>query len=266
MFGRLTYKWRKFYDDDFDWKTYTADSYRRRVKQDIETAFLAIAEPGDLSFDAATGTLQAKGKSLHPNHTAILEAIGRLQPASVLEVGCGGGDHVANAAMVFPDIAVSGTDRGATQLELARKRHPHLAERFALQDATMPISRHWPRAEFVYTQAVIMHIHTAVSHFVALANLFHQSSQTVLLMENMQCHNFLDDIRGLMDGGHIPWDDLHMHRFEGSSGAAGLLLSRSALDLPMARDDAEFRAHVKPSPKRLKRADEDSARATFGAA
>ncbi|MCB1362539.1 MAG: hypothetical protein KDK02_00350 [Rhodobacteraceae bacterium] len=264
LFGQLFYKRRKYYDDDFDWENYTADSYQRRLKGDVEAEYRAISTEGQLHYDAATGHVTSQGDPIHPNQQLILEAIGQLAPASVHEVGCGGGDHVANAAALFPHVGITGGDRGASQLDLALSRHPQLAGRIGLQDITMPFSHRWPAPDMVYTQAVIMHIHTAVSHFVAIANMVRMARKHVLLVENRQCHNFLRDIRALHDGGHLDWDSLHLHLFEGSGGARAILLAREALDYPVLESDAQLRAGLKPSVRRLKRADEDSARGLFG--
>jgi hypothetical protein len=262
--GRLFYKSRKFYDDDFDWNTYTADSYERRLVGVVERDSQAVAKSGELSYDEANGCVVSTGRPIHPNQQVILEAIGRLKPTSVHEVGCGAGDHLANGKALYPTIRFSGADRGQTQLDLAAKRHPELAESLSLQDLTMPFSHHWPRADFVYSQTVLMHIHTAVSHFVALANMVNSANQFVLLMENQQCHNFVADISNLWGGGHFNWSSLHMYQFDGSSGARAILLSKEELDLPILNSDAQLRQGLKPSKRRLKRAEEDSARGMFG--
>lgn len=264
MLKRLFYKSRRFYDDDFDWESYTADSYERRLKGDVEPLYKAISGEGDLSFDAVSGQVAVQGEALHPNVQLILETIGQLAPESVHEVGCGGGDHVAHAARLFPGIRVTGGDRGHTQLSLALSRHPELAGRLGVQDITMPFSHQWPRADLVYSQAVIMHIHTAVSHFVALANMVRQARDHVLLVENVQCHNFVADLRALAAGGHLDWEQVHLYRVRGSTGAQGILLSRQELDRPVLASDAELRRDERVSPRRLKRSDEDSARALTG--
>lgn len=264
IISRLFYKSRKFYDDDFDWNNYTADSYERRIKTDIESEFQAIVAKDQVSFDAASGTVSVQGTDMHPNHLLILEAIGQLQPASVHEVGCGGGDHVANGQTLFPDIRFSGGDRGATQLDMARRRHPALSDVFTLQDITMPLSRHWPRANLVFSQAVLMHIHTAVSHFVGLTNLVNTSERYVLMMENYQCHNFVAEMQALHAGGHLDWPDLFIYRFNGSTGARAVLLSKEKLDMDEITSDAQMREGLKTSPRRLKRCQEESARGTYG--
>ncbi len=264
LLKRLNYKNRKYYDDDFDWENYTDDSYHRRLKNDIESKFLTIAGPDDLTFDRSTGILSTKDRGIHPNHSAILEVIGQLQPETVHEIGCGAGDHVANANIVFPDIQTSGSDRGDSQIALAQKRHPDLSDTFGVLDATMPYSRFWPRADLVYSQAVIMHVHTAVSHFVALSNMFAMANKYVFLMENLQCHNFVSDIQNLHDGGHTSWETMYIYQFDGSTGARGVLLSKEKLNYPALTSDAELRKGLKFSKRRIKRSEQDSERGIFG--
>lgn len=264
MFKRLLYKNRKFYDDDFDWDNYTADSYARRVSNDIETQFITELDPTLVAVDRKAGRVELGGQLLHPNHQLILDAIAKLAPNSVHEVGCGGGDHVANATRVFPEVSVSGGDRSVQQLQFALKRHPELNGKIGIQDITMPFSNQWPQVEFVYTQAVIMHIHTAVSHLIGLTNLFRISSKYVLLVENVQCHHFVETLKALKSGGHIPWSEIFLHRFDGSTGASGILVSKEELDLPTLGSDSVLREGLKPSRRRLKRATEDLSRGQFG--
>jgi SAM-dependent methyltransferase len=200
---------------------------------------------------------------MHPNHQLLLDAIAYLRPTSVHEVGCGGGDHVANITRLFPECAVSGGDRGLTQLEMAADRHPEIQSKLGLQDITMPFSTNWPKVDLVYTQAVIMHIHTAVSHLVALSNMFCCAKKHVLLVENNQCHNFVKDIMALHSGGHSPWQNVQLYIFE-RNGARGIIASNQTLDLPILNSDAELRGGIKPSQRRLKRSNDDSARGLFG--
>lgn len=260
---RFLYKTRKFYDDDFDWNTYTASSYARQLDKISKTHGM-IASEGELSFDPATGTVSPGTPPLHENALLIMEAIGQLRPATVHEAGCGGGDHLGNASRLFPDIGFSGGDRSDGQLALLRERHPHLADKVLLQDLTMPFSENWPRADLVYTQAVIMHIHTAVSHFVAMSNMMRMANKYVLWMENVQCHEFVAEIRALHAGGHSGWPALHLYEFNGSHGARAILASKAPLDYPGLVDDAQLRRDVKRSDRRLKRSAEGLARATFG--
>lgn len=260
---RLFYKTRKFYDDDFDWDTYTSSSYARQLDK-ISKEHDMIAETDTLSFDAQSGKVTFTGTSLHENVITILEAIGQLQPASVHEAGCGGGDHLGNGSTLFPNITFTGGDRSEGQLALLKQRHPQLANSVILQDLTMPFSNKWPKAELVYSQAVLMHIHTAVSHLVAFANMINQSTKHVLLMENYQCHNFVEEAQALFDGGHTNWPKMNIYRFDGSQGARAILLSQEDLDFPTLSTDAQIREGLKVSERRLKRGQDDFERATFG--
>jgi len=263
MLKRLFYKNRRFYDDDFDWDNYTRDSYARRIKNDIESEYVTKVDPSQAKIDFASGRVRLKGVNMHPNHQLLLDAIAHLHPASVHEVGCGGGDHVANITRLFPECAVSGGDRGLSQLKMAADRHPELQGKLGLQDITMPYSSHWPKADLVYSQAVIMHIHTAVSHLVALSNMFRCAKKHVLLVENTQCHNFVEDIMALHCGGHLLWKNMQLHVFE-RHGARGILATNQTLDMPVLSSDTQLREGIKPSQRRLKRSNDDSARGIYG--
>ena len=108
-----------------------------------------------------------------------------------------------------------------------------------------------------------MHIHTAVSHLVALSNMFRCAKKHVLLVENIQCHNFVEDIMALRAGGHLPWQNMQLHIFE-RYGARGILASNQILDLPVLSSDTQLREGIKPSQRRLKRSNDDSARGLYG--
>ncbi|MEM7439373.1 MAG: class I SAM-dependent methyltransferase [Pseudomonadota bacterium] len=265
ILNRFLYKTRKFYGDDFDWDTYTETSYARRLKV-VDKDYSTIAPDGTLTFDPETGSVGGCNPPLHPNIVLLLEAIGQLQPASVHEVGCGGGDHVSNGSRLYPEIRYSGSDRSQGQLDLLHERHPNLKADITLQDLTMPYSENWPRADLVYSQAVIMHIHTAVSHLVALSNMFRMADKYVLLVENILCHDFVAEIQGLHAGGHTGWDALHLYQFKGSAGSWCILASKEPLDYTPLKSDAQIREGVPPSDRLSKRAKEDFERATFGPA
>ena len=146
---------------------------------------------------------------------------------------------------------------------MAADRHPEIQSKLGLQDITMPYSANWPKVDLVYTQAVIMHIHTAVSHLVALSNMFCCAEKHVLLVENNQCHNFVEDIMALHSGGHLLWQTLRLYIFE-RNGARGIIASNQTLDLPILNSDVELRQGIKPSQRRLKRSNDDSARGLYG--
>lgn len=199
----------RFFNDDFNWETYTRDKYGPQIEM-LEGQFNLHVDPS-ARFDAETQKLLTPNCHLHPNSHTLYETVGKLAVNSTIEVGCGGGDHLRNLKQLYPSMSVRGGDRSEGQLAFLRDRNPDIADDVFVQDITMPLSTKWPRAQLVYSQAVIMHIKTAVSHLVALSNMFHLADDYVVLMENYGCHPFVDDIRMLHEGGQIPWDQVHFH-------------------------------------------------------
>ncbi len=173
------------------------------------TAILALTNR--VYYDRDVAELKVGDAFVHPNHHSIYDIVGKLGVTSVFEVGCGGGDHLRNLHLLYPETTVRGGDRSTEQLRFLKQRNPEVAEQAMLQDITMPFSTQWPKAELVYSQAVIMHIKTAVSHLNALANMFKLAEKYVVLMENYGCHPFVDDVKRLHEGGHIGWNDVHFH-------------------------------------------------------
>ena len=97
-YGRLAPLWRLVQQrDDFDWTRYTGESYQNELVA-LEREHTILLKP----TDAANGQIVIQGKPLHPNHRLIYETVLRLQPRSILEVGAGGGDHLANLSTLFP--------------------------------------------------------------------------------------------------------------------------------------------------------------------
>jgi trans-aconitate methyltransferase len=158
----------------------------------------------------------------------------------VHEIGCGAGYHLHNLARIYPDLRISGGDRSTAQIGLLKQRSPEVADRVIVQDITMPMSSQWPRADLVYTQAVLMHIQTAVSHLVGLANIINLADRFVILMENYGRHHFTDDIKRLADGGHLDWPEVNFHYLPVAGRPYCLVLAKGACDLPRLTDYASL--------------------------
>ncbi len=226
-----------FGGDDFDWRAYSRD-YRAEL-QSIERTNATRLEAG--AYRYADGALTHRaGLPLHPNHRLLYETVLQLQPRSVFEVGCGGGDHLANLHLLDPSIELHGGDRSTDQLALLRERSPDLPADVQVLDITLPHSSRLPVVDVAYTQAVLMHIQTGNGHLVGLANLFRIARGQVVLVENWRRHRFLEDVRRLHDEGRIPWPEVHayLHRSPELDHRPHLMvLSATELELERLRDD-----------------------------
>lgn len=202
--------WAESYSgDDYNWNIYTKE-YSTELES-ISQRYSPQLEPGDYEF-VESSLVQRKSKlPLHPNHRLLYETLLQLKPSSVVEAGCGGGDHLHNLRVLEPGLQIAGVDRSPEQLELLKVRAPAIFPDTRVFDLTLPFSSHLPQADIAFTQAVLMHIHTGHGHLVALANLFRLARRQVILMENWTRHPFFDDIRRLHEEGMIAWPALNIY-------------------------------------------------------
>lgn len=227
-----------FADDDYDWRNYNQE-YRGELKA-IEREHTLRLRPGD--FEYAGGTLRtgASVLPLHPNHRLLYETLLQLSPRSVIEIGCGGGDHLHNLSLLAPGVELHGVDRDEKQLRFLRERSPGLRADLRQLDITLPFSESLPRVDIAYTQAVLMHLKTGNGHLVALSNLFRMAERQVVLMENWVSHPFVSDIRFLHRERMLPWREVHFcfRRAPELGGRPHLLvLSSSPLEYEPLEDD-----------------------------
>lgn len=195
-------------DDDFNWQTYN-ERYRRQLSGAAKR-YTAKLDFGDYLLVNNVLTKQRDILPLPP-HRLLYETIILLKPSTVMEVGCGGGDHLYNLGILAPEIDTLGLDRAEAQIDFARQRSGGTAGKIQKFDITMPFSNKLPTVDIAYTVAVIMHIHTGNGHLVALANMFKLASKQVVLMENWTRHSFLDDIKYLFAQRMIPWQDIYFY-------------------------------------------------------
>ncbi|MDA1194760.1 MAG: class I SAM-dependent methyltransferase [Planctomycetota bacterium] len=154
-------------DDDFDWMLY--DHKYRQELEELEREFTLILAAGD--YELADGSLRQASpdkKPLHPNARLLYETIVQLQPASVREFGCGGGDHLANLCTLLPGLEARGLDRARGQLAVLAERHPALVAHVRQHDIAEPLGPDDSPVDVSYTQAVLMHIHTGDAHLRGL--------------------------------------------------------------------------------------------------
>ena len=205
--------------DDFNWRNYTKDSYRQSIlaKDPDHTTRLREVE-----FLVKHDLIQlpAGAKPLHPADRLIYETALRLKPESVFECGFGCGDHLLNLKTVMPHINIAGADIGETQKEFALQRNPSLKNAvLEVLDLTIPNIAGARRADFVYSNAVVMHIQRGDRHREFLRNMVVISNRYVFLRENWRRHNFVRDLRGL-------FPELNVYLVRGQDRLTGLLLDK----------------------------------------
>ncbi|MBT9168799.1 MAG: hypothetical protein DDT19_02147 [Syntrophomonadaceae bacterium] len=196
--------------DDFDWKLYNI-LYRGELIN-IAKEHTQILKEGDYMFKD-NNLVKSKEDilPLHPNHRLLYETIAQLSPASVFELGCGGGDHLHNISLLVKNTKLYGVDLSDEQLALLRERHPNLNAVINQYDCTLPFPSTFPQVDIAYTQAVIMHIQTGNGHMIALSNLFRVATKQVVLVENWKKHEFVEDIIKLHALKVIPWKELYFY-------------------------------------------------------
>jgi SAM-dependent methyltransferase len=195
--------------DDYNWELYTLH-YKGEIEE-VSKDFSVSLNNDDYAFEEGALSKKSDDKPLHPNWHTIYEAILKLNPTSVLELGCGNGMHLSNLQVLDSTMTLIGLDRSQNQLEFLKQLHPTLNASLHLADATLPFPKELPRADLGYTQAVIMHIQTAENHKKALVNLFNNSEKYVVLMENWTKHPFLEDIKELQTHGAIEWEKIYFY-------------------------------------------------------
>jgi ubiquinone/menaquinone biosynthesis C-methylase UbiE len=216
--------------DDFDWELYP-EHYQGELDNIAKTCLQVLA-PGDYFFKDGM-LLQDKDTpiALHPNHQLLYETILQIAPMSVMEIGCGGGDHLKNISLLLPQTKMYGRDISQKQMDFARERHNELNAELDQLDVTLPLPLDYPIVDIVYTQAVIQHIKTSNAHIVALANLFRIAEKQVILMENWSCHDFKRDIEFLFNRGILPWENLYIYYREAGATSKTRIMIVSAVKL-----------------------------------
>ncbi len=215
--------------DDFDWSHYYEDEYSKQI-YDLEKQYTFILPDGKYSVVDGKIILNSELLPLNENHEALYESIYALKPNSVLEIGCGCGDHLANIKKILPGVKLNGLDLLQKQLEFLQKRHPELKNQANLfiQDMTLNISKK-VKVDLVYTQAVLMHIQRYNHYLSAFKNIFFLAEKYVVLMENWTRHNFIEDIKKISKTLDFPWKNVHFY-INDTGKQISLILSKTALD------------------------------------
>jgi len=195
--------------DDFKWSEYNKE-YSKQISE-VEKENTLILSEAKYSIVKGKIVLESSLLPLHPNHKLLYETIYDLKPGSLLEVGCGCGDHLTNIQKLLPEIEISGCDLLEDQMRFLLSRHPELKTNINLfvHDITLfPLNI---KVDLVYTQAVIMHIQRNNLHLNALRNMFRASEKYIVLMEKWSRHNFYNEIRKISREPDFPWENIYLY-------------------------------------------------------
>tara|TARA_R110002020_G_scaffold292094_4_gene507475 strand:- start:620 stop:1252 length:633 start_codon:yes stop_codon:yes gene_type:complete len=173
--------------DDFDWDTYTETNYEKQLIASTTQHTIIVKPSQDENFNESFA-------NLHPNWKEIYYQIHKLGVKSVFECGCGCAMHLINIATLYPQVSIAGCDYAQSQIDLGYKylnlEDYNFNNKIVQKDMTKnsgieELGTH----EFVYTQAVTMHLehHKAVSF---LKNMGRLSSKYIFLIENYNSHDY----------------------------------------------------------------------------
>jgi SAM-dependent methyltransferase len=196
-------------NDDFNWTIYLL--YYQQEMISIGKIYTLHPQASDFEyFNGKIIKLNSKVKPLHPNHELLYEVISNLSPCSILEVGCGGGDHLRNMLFFNPKLNVHGVDRSDGQLATLRKRHPSLDAVVSVFDLINPDIA-LTSVDVVYSQAVLMHISETNNRFqIAINNMLKAAKSQVVLKENWEQHNFLHAMQDAVKQNPA-WQEFHLY-------------------------------------------------------
>lgn len=181
-------------NDDFDWTRYHLH-YEEELKSGKRKHTLTPQAEDFMLLNGELRQINTSIKPLHPNHHLMYELILNLNPKSILEVGCGGGDHLRNIITFNSDINIFGVDRSEQQLSILKERHPNLDVQLEIVDITDP-SIKLSKVDLIFSQAVLMHISEDGGRFQnALNNMFSAANSFVVMMENWRHHDFFHAVK-----------------------------------------------------------------------
>ena len=212
----------KRYIDGVNWKKYNKHySEELKIIEKVNTLLITAQD-----FEVVNSKIRFKDPNklpLHPNAQLLYETVLKLHPSSILEVGCGGGDHLANLKTLIPELEVYGVDLLDKQIEFLDERHPQNDFKLNVVD----ISKNgviFPSVDMIYTQAVLMHITEKDLRFYnSMENLLNSSSKHLIFVENWSQHNFFETAKQITPPNK--WK-MYFNYLEGNEKTRLMIISR----------------------------------------
>jgi hypothetical protein len=217
-------------NDEYVWENYTKE-YSGQLKQiereDSQTFFIT-------EFEDKDGELIFKDH-LHDNWKELYAAAYDLKPESIFECGFGGCYHLKNLNKILTNVKISGADLLQTQMDFGVEFSDipdSIKENMCIMDFSQTSLKYdVGQHEFVYSQAVVMHLSTARGRQF-LKNMGKISSKYVFLMEGYKNHeNFFNMVKECLPD--FEFSVVHRHvdnclekDFSGPNFSCGILMTR----------------------------------------
>ena len=176
--------------DDYNWEQYTQSHYEKELNGNYRNQNIAMIVS---DFNIVKNEL-VMNDNLHPNWKQLYHLIYKLGVKSVYECGCGCAHHLINAKIVNPNLQVNGCDYSQSQIDLGYKYFNLQKYDFAknlkvLDFVNVKDVESLGKHEFVYTQAVTMHL-SFENAKKFMENMKKISSKYVFLVENINLHDY----------------------------------------------------------------------------
>jgi len=193
-------------DDFTDWSKYLKEYMQHSIIETYRNGFQIFVknvgyEPGIKFYDNMSGSLKQ-----------VYTLVYRLTPMSVLECGCGGCYNIRNLRVLFPHIEVHGFDISKEQLSFGVWLCNIGREGLSVMDITKDQPNR--KYDFVFTQAVIMHLSTD-NAMKALNNVKTMSNKYIYLSENPDHHGGMDEWMGMVKTVFHEWKMTICNEFGG---------------------------------------------------
>jgi trans-aconitate methyltransferase len=196
IWSQLTFVGKRF-TDGVNWKSYNKH-YLEELKITEKTNTLLIKDEEIVFYNGRIKYNKENIKPLIVNHELLYGTILNLNPAAVLEVGCGAGDHLANLKSLKSNLECHGVDLLSKQIDSLNLRHPNNKFNLTVADLTLRGCL-LPETELVFTHAVLMHISEKENRYQnALENIFNAAQKHVVLLENWSQHDFFKDVNAYL--------------------------------------------------------------------
>jgi 2-polyprenyl-3-methyl-5-hydroxy-6-metoxy-1,4-benzoquinol methylase len=175
--------------DDFNWDTYTANYYEPEMDNIISKDHSMLVSK---SYIDASGHGVFKD-NLHPNWKEVYHQVIKSEATSVLEVGCGPGQHLINLYKLNPNLELFGFEYSQSQIDLGYK-HFNLQDypfkdNLKVKDFSLDVGEPTSRYDLVFTQAVTMHLaYSKASKFIS--NMGKLAKSRIVMIENVNSHNY----------------------------------------------------------------------------